>query len=989
MTTTSRHRILLFAVLYNVITGTRGSLLEWGGDSSFSGRGRKSLLVSEYHHPHGVDATKGRRIEDDDDSLQLHSFPGARRRTASTTSTATATAMTAAATMSAVQLVNRVKMWPPWPLSLLQRENGNGDGNYQKGSGSGAAVKGGGNSEDNDSSTAVVTASNTYPSAAAVALAWCTQRARIGIRQLEEVGSSLWFHLPPTLPPLLLVASLPRKVIGQDPTTVRTILPIFSDPFARTLVLGGLGVAVLSWAHQELNRKKKLTPLGLPYRESSVSRVFLPPFLPEMVPEPEIEALQKQQSTGTSSRDVEPQTLGDDSDVDDDPEDSSQIFSMLNPRLRKHLSDIYESTPLSMGGGGNGNSHTTDTGERTNNPLRQHGFFREWKRTREVRKREAAKIRRATIFDELVALQAIKRRSARRARQSRKGGGADTASPGFALVTGASQGIGRALAVELARWEIPLVLVARDLDRLISLAYDLEACYGVRCCVLQADLSEIDAAERIHETTTKAGLSIDILVNNAGIAYEGLSANMETSLIERMIMINTMSFAKLGKLYGQDMLRRGRGRMLMVSSMAGLTSASPNTALYGATKSFERSLAFSMSKEFEPYGVGVTCLMPGPVTNTQFRSRSGTGRALCWYLPFYPRPAETVAHQGIMSLLDGDTQALPGWQNRAFAQIVRPILPQRVETMFVEAAWSPFRLPTWASLFGKQPPSPLTELSDDSGGLVNTTPPESVQLDLRPRYSLQMPPRLLQLPVKPIIIAATPPPLVEKLTTEPEPPITDTTSSHPTKEPEPADTRRPTEKPPPVESSNDITRSSIDGMEEEEVKSTKRNDDINTSPPSLLPTSTSLTIVGREEEKIVGDRKEAGPQQPPRTKSESPSSSSVSMPPRATKTEDDTVKCPDQGIPESEYQSVDQESDQLPPPARSETVGTRRHGHQPAKNLWPLLFDDDDENDNTSDLFVSPRLGAVDLFQEQRDYALPRLSQQSSSQAKPKWTVQT
>jgi len=66
-------------------------------------------------------------------------------------------------------------------------------------------------------------------------------------------------------------------------------------------------------------------------------------------------------------------------------------------------------------------------------------------------------------------------------------------------------------------------------------------------------------------------------VNNAGVAYEGLSVGMETCEVERMIMINTMSYAKLAKLYGKDMTKRGRGRMLMLSSMAGLTSSSPNT----------------------------------------------------------------------------------------------------------------------------------------------------------------------------------------------------------------------------------------------------------------------------------------------------------------------------------------------------------------------------------------------------------------------------
>lgn len=589
----------------------------------------------------------------------------------------------------------QVKMWPPWPLSLL--------------SGQGAEDGSTGATNDDSSDDARILASKAYPSAAALFWAYFSQKTRISVRQLQEVGSSLWFHLPPVIPPILLVASIPRKVTGAvGPNVVdnmatagaetvgKMVVPLFSNPFVRTVVLSGFGMSVLSWAHAELHRKRNLTPLplALPYQQG-VSKVFLPPFLPELVPEPEIQALEQTAAKKARMKKEKGQT-GEDDEVNEYDDDDNQILSLLSPRLRKSLSDLYESTQVI--GGGNGFAS------------RRRRFFQEWKRRSEGRKREAAKVRRWAIFDELVALQAIKRKAGTKARKPspRKKGlssssteeGFDEAPLGYALVTGASQGIGRAIAVELARWEIPLVLVARDLDRLTALAYDLEACYGVKCCVMQADLSESDSAEKIYEATHRAGISVDILVNNAGIAYEGFSTDLATDRIERMIMINTMSYAKLSKLYGQDMVESGRGRILMVSSMAGITSSSPQTALYGATKAFEKSLALSMAKEMEPYGVGVTCLMPGAVHSTAFRSRSGTGEALCWYIPYYARPAETVAHLGVMSLLDGDTQVIPGWQNRAFVQLVRPIIPQRVEAMTVEAAWTPFKFP-WFGKIGR------------------------------------------------------------------------------------------------------------------------------------------------------------------------------------------------------------------------------------------------------------------------------------------------
>eukprot|EP00536_Pseudo-nitzschia_multiseries_P000322 jgi/Psemu1/178274/e_gw1.4.75.1 len=216
---------------------------------------------------------------------------------------------------------------------------------------------------------------------------------------------------------------------------------------------------------------------------------------------------------------------------------------------------------------------------------------------------------------------------------------------GFALITGASRGIGRAIAVELARWEIPLVLVARDVDKLTRLASDLEACYGVKCCVLGADLTQVNSAERIKQATDDAGISVDILINNAGVASEGLAVDAKTSNIERMVILNSLTYAKLSALYGKEMKKRRRGRILMMSSMAGLCNGAPNTAIYGACKAFGKSLALSMAREMETYGVGVTCLMPGAVFDTDFRNNSGTRKALVWYLPFYPKSPDSVAHQ--------------------------------------------------------------------------------------------------------------------------------------------------------------------------------------------------------------------------------------------------------------------------------------------------------------------------------------------------------
>ena len=594
-----------------------------------------------------------------------------------------------------IQLVNRVKMWPPWPLNLLTRPRVDSHSDHHD----------------------VPTAANTYPSAAALFWAYFRQRARVGFRQVQEVGSQLWFNLPPAAPPLILLASIPRTIVVENKETgaemSKRIVPLISNSFARNLALSGLGLAVMSWAHMEINRKKKLTPLELNVKYQSVSKVFLPPYLPEHVPEPEIEALESAEKT-----------VGGENKQNGDGDGASSVIPLVSPRLRKQLNQLYDKAPR---------------------PTSLQTTYREWVRMREARKRESAKIRRLSIFDELVALQALKRKRARlqQSAENKSGGKKlEKGQPGYALVTGASQGIGRSIAVELARWEIPLILVARDIDRLTSLAYDLEACYGVKCCVLQADLSKTNSAEQIYETTNTAGLCVDILVNNAGLSSEGLSVDVDIEDVERMVMVNAMTYAKLSRLYGRDMKERRRGRILMVSSMCGLTSASPNTAVYGATKAFAKSLSLSMAKELEPHGVGVTCLMPGPVVGTEFRSRSGTEQAACWYLPFYARPARSVAHQGVMSLLDGDTQAIPGVVNRVFSKLFRPILPQRVEVIAVHIAWSPFsmKLPNFLRRRGDEIDESKVQ---DRGSDIRLSVPKP---QLLPRYNSQLPPRLLKLP---------------------------------------------------------------------------------------------------------------------------------------------------------------------------------------------------------------------------------------------------
>lgn len=462
---------------------------------------------------------------------------------------------------------------------------------------------------------------------------------------------------------MILLSCIPQQRVldieGAGELLVKTAPAFLVNGFVRNLVLMSLGVALVSWSNAEVNRNRRLTPLPLLGQYRDVYRAMLPTFLPEEVPDVDIEILRSmEQEVDDASKDVE----------------EEREAEGLSPRLRRHLQNIYQ------------------VAERKPRTLRT--TFREWKRMRELRLLEEAKVRRASIMDELIALQALKKKALGRTkgRNSVVESDEEPGRPlGYALVTGASRGIGRALAVELARWEIPLILVARDTKKLIDLASDIELCYGVACLVLQADLSETDAAERIYRTTKEAGLDVDILVSNAGVCSAGLSVDIPDDEIYKMLQINAMSVAMLNQKFGRDMKNKRRGRILVVSSIVGSVDAGPTVACYAATKAFERSLAFAMGKELEPYGVGMTCLLPGAVRDTAFKSESEVDEALCWKLPFYALPAPKVARLGVVGMLDGDVQVVPGWQNRAFLKVFKPILPQRLTTGIVQMAWSPFR----------------------------------------------------------------------------------------------------------------------------------------------------------------------------------------------------------------------------------------------------------------------------------------------------------
>ncbi|MDD6373380.1 MAG: SDR family oxidoreductase [Bifidobacteriaceae bacterium] len=247
---------------------------------------------------------------------------------------------------------------------------------------------------------------------------------------------------------------------------------------------------------------------------------------------------------------------------------------------------------------------------------------------------------------------------------------------GYALVTGASGGIGKEFAKILAAHGKDLILVARSDDRLREIASELHRDHGVHVVRFAMDLTEEDAADQLFTTTQDAGYFVDTLINNAGFGdLTGfLDSNWHRS--RSLMQLNMVTLAHLTYLYGNEMRRHHFGRILNVSSVAA-AFAGPNMALYYASKAFVLSFTEALSAELRGTGVTATAICPGP-TATAFGANarmSATGRNFMTMMR--PMPASAVAARGYRAMMTGRTTVYVGPLTKAGFAAAR-ILPRCV-----------------------------------------------------------------------------------------------------------------------------------------------------------------------------------------------------------------------------------------------------------------------------------------------------------------------
>ncbi len=260
--------------------------------------------------------------------------------------------------------------------------------------------------------------------------------------------------------------------------------------------------------------------------------------------------------------------------------------------------------------------------------------------------------------------------------------------PSFAIITGASRGIGAAYAVQLAKQGYNLLLVGRDHNRLDRIAMDLQSEYAVMIEKEYLDLTESGAAQVLLTRAMSLNQPASLLIHNAGFGLYGPFADAPHSKIMDMLRLHVLQITESTRLFLPNMIAHGKGSIIIVSSLAGFFPI-PYMAEYAATKTYLNTFFEALAQEMKGTGVTIQVCCPG-FTDTDFHKTAG-------YRPrhvLFPQSPHQVASVSLNALESGRTLVMIGWQGRLAYWMTR-VLPRRL-------------LMSLAARFVKPPSSPLS-----------------------------------------------------------------------------------------------------------------------------------------------------------------------------------------------------------------------------------------------------------------------------------------
>lgn len=232
-----------------------------------------------------------------------------------------------------------------------------------------------------------------------------------------------------------------------------------------------------------------------------------------------------------------------------------------------------------------------------------------------------------------------------------------------ALVTGASSGIGEALAGCFAAAKHDVILVARSEGKLKALAEKLAAKHGVAVSVQPADLSQPGAATQLCATLSRKHSSVDVLVNCAGVLEQGAFTAIDHAAHQAIIDLNISGLTAMLSAFVPGMVERGRGRVLNVASVAAFQPV-PTLASYAASKAYVLSLSESLAEELRDTGVTVTALCPGITATNMLKQAAGANDKLGQLPAFLIGDVQEVADLAFAATMNGDAICVPGAINQ-------------------------------------------------------------------------------------------------------------------------------------------------------------------------------------------------------------------------------------------------------------------------------------------------------------------------------------
>lgn len=234
------------------------------------------------------------------------------------------------------------------------------------------------------------------------------------------------------------------------------------------------------------------------------------------------------------------------------------------------------------------------------------------------------------------------------------------------LITGASGGIGEALAGEFAKGGSNLILVARSKDKLEAIAARLMDEHGIAAIALPADLSKPNAGRKLYEAVISKGVHVETLVNNAGVLEMGAFADIPTKRHLELTHLNITTLTELTSLFVPGMVERKDGRILNVASIAAFQPI-PSLATYAATKAYVLSLTESLSEELKPHGITATALCPGVTATDMVASAKESNETAAKIPDFMVSDVAGVAAEGYAACMKGEVIRVPGMVNLAAA----------------------------------------------------------------------------------------------------------------------------------------------------------------------------------------------------------------------------------------------------------------------------------------------------------------------------------